>query len=122
MSASVTWTGIGGITGRMARARVAMQAGTVAVAASQSARGERAMKAGAPWTDRTGHARQSLYGESEATPTGARITLGGSAEYIPMLELGTVNMSPRSIITPTAQVTAREAADDLLELARRFGA
>lgn len=122
MSASVKWSGIGGITGRMARARTAMQAGTVALATSHASSGETTMRDNASWTDRTGNARQGLFGESEATATGARITLGHSMEYGPFLELGTSRAAAYPIVQPTADVTAREASEDLIELARRFGA
>lgn len=118
---AVTWTGIGGITSKMAQARRGMKAGTVALAASHAARGERAMKANAPWSDRTSNARQGLFGESEETADGAVIVLGGTVEYQPYLELGTSRMAPRPIILPTAQVTQREVSEDMIKLAQRFG-
>lgn len=118
---AVAWTGIDGITSKMARARRGMKDGTVALAASHAARAESAMKQNAPWNDQTSNARQGLFGESEATADGAVIVLGGTVAYQPPLELGTSRMAPRPIILPTAQVTQREVSEDLIKLAQRFG-
>ncbi len=84
------------------------------LAASHASRGESAMKAGPPWGDRTGNARQGLFGEAEGTT----ITLGGTMEYQPYLELGTSRMTPRPIIMPTAETTASEYFADAAKVVR----
>jgi hypothetical protein len=97
-----------------------VQEGVGKLALSHAARGEGKMKTGAPWTDRTGNARQGLFGEAEASATGATITLGGTVEYQPYLELGTSKMAPRPIIVPVANETAVEFTEDAAELVRRL--
>lgn len=62
----------------------------------------------APWTDRTGQARQGLTGRNSfATYTGTTFTMTISLfhtkEYGPFLELGTINMSPYPVILPVMQ-------------------
>lgn len=75
-------------------------------------RGEAAMKAERPWTDRTSNAVQSLFGVAEGTD----IRLGGTQEYIPYLELGTSRMSAYSVIRPVANRTAAEYFEDAAKL------
>lgn len=71
------------------------------------------MKSGAPWNDRTAHARNALYGRSE----GFNIILGTTnAEYGIFLELGTVKMAARPIIVPTFESTARAYFEDAVRL------
>ena len=84
------------------------------LAASHASRGEAAMKAGAPWGDRTGNARQGLFGEAEGTT----ITLGGTADYQIFLEKGTSKMAPRPIIVPTAETTAAEYFADAAKVVK----
>lgn len=84
--------------------RTAGMAGALeANAAAHASRGESAMKAGAPWTDRTGYARASLTGRAEGTD----VVLGTTnTEYGVYLELGTSKMAARPIIEPTAREIA----------------
>lgn len=83
--------------------------GLEALAKSHAARGESDMKHGAPWTDRTTHARNSLYGRAEGTD----IELGTTnEEYGLFLELGTSKMAPRAIIVPTANALAPQYFED----------
>jgi malic enzyme len=84
------------------------------LAKSHASRGEAAMKANAPWGDRTGNARQGLFGEAEGTT----ITLGGTAEYQIFLEKGTSKIAPRPIIMPTAETTAAEYFADAEKVVR----
>jgi hypothetical protein len=76
------------------------------------------MKAGAPWNDRTTHARQGLTGKADGTD----IYLFGIMFYNPYLELGTENedgserMAARPIIEPTMMATAPEYFSDAGEL------
>lgn len=120
-SVRAQWSGTGAVAGKAARQRQAMKRGVVALAQSHAARAESTMKTNAPWDDQTANARQGLFGEAAETAEGAVITLGGTAEYQPHLEFGTIHMAPRPIIGPTAQTTGREASEDLVELGRRFG-
>lgn len=90
------------------------------VAASEALRAEAHMKDNARWMDRTGNARQGLFGASERTATGAIMALGGTMDYQPWLELGTRRMAPRSIITPTWRLWSRilpeQAGKALMEM------
>ncbi len=90
------------IAANLARIADAAQGVTNAVATDEASRGESRMKESAPWTDRTGEARGSLFGEAEPYDGGAFIHLGGTAPHIPFLELGTAHMAPRSVIVPVA--------------------
>jgi hypothetical protein len=109
------------IANDLGRRRQNMKTATFALGQSHAVRGEAAMKQNASWTDRTGQARQGLFGEAEQVGDITRITLGHTAPHGPFLELGTSRMAPRAIVGPTADTTAREATEDLIELAQRFG-
>lgn len=50
---------------------------------------ENQAKIKAPWKDRTGHARQSLHGDMEASNSKYRISLSHGVEYGAFLEEGT---------------------------------
>lgn len=120
--AGVQWRGnpsaiAGNLNGRKRR----IKAGVLALAESHAARGESAMKAGAPWDDRTSNARQGLFGEVTQEGDTTVIQLGGTMEYQPYLELGTSRAASRPIIMPTAEVTAREISADIQQLIKRFG-
>lgn len=82
------------------------------LAQSHAARGEADMKTGAPWMDRTTHARTSLYGRADGTD----IELGTvNEEYGLYLEEGTHKMAPRAIIVPTAEALAPQYFEDAAE-------
>ena len=81
------------------------------VAQSEASRGETEMKDRAPWADQTANARGGLFGKAEKTANGAKIYLGGTAEYQPFLELGTRRMRPRPIIRIVADETAVTAVE-----------
>lgn len=69
-----------------------------------AARMEAAAKAGAPWTDRTGAARQGLRGFAEKEATRVVIWLvHGVRPYGVYLELGTSKTRPYPIIMPVLQ-------------------
>lgn len=68
-----------------------------------AARCESAAKTGAPWTDRTGAARQGLRGFAVRTATAVILYLVHSVNYGPYLELGTRFMAPRPIIMPVLE-------------------
>ena len=98
----------------------AVQQGVGALAQSHAARGEAQMKARAPWNDQTGNARQGLFGQAETSATGVTVTLGGTVEYQPYLELGTSKMAPRPIIVPVTNETAVALTEDAADLVRRL--
>lgn len=70
--------------------RERMVAATYAVAKAGAGNIQAAMQQGAPWKDRTSHARQGLFGQAvlETTPQGATIWIqaGHTMEYGPFLE------------------------------------
>lgn len=100
----------------LAQRTAGMEAGIQALAQSHASRGETKMRSGAPWTDRTGYARSSLYGRAEGTD----VVLGTSnTEYGVFLELGTSKMAPRPIIVPTVNETAPEYFEDAAEFVMR---
>jgi hypothetical protein len=101
----------------LAQRTAAMEGALQGNAASHASRGEAAMKSGAPWNDRTGYARASLYGRAEGTDVVLGTTNG---EYGPYLELGTSKMEPRPIIVPTAQAAAPPYFKDAAEIVRRL--
>lgn len=118
---AMKWTGIGTITGKLAQAQRGMRAGTVEIAQRHAGRWREAMRAGAPWQDQSGEAREGLFAEAAVTGGVTQLTGGHSAPHGPFLELGTVHMTPRAIVRPTADVTAREVSEDFIRLANRFG-
>jgi hypothetical protein len=110
-------------TGIAAQIRVraeGVRAGTLVLGSTHAARGEAQMKARAPWNDRTGNARQGLFGRVEAGGTSLTITMGGTVSYQPYLELGTSKMAPRPIIVPVTQETAAALVKDVTALVRRL--
>lgn len=107
-----------GTIGRtIAKATAAMEPALGALAANTASRGDSMMKSGAPWQDRTGFARASLYGRAEGTD----VVLGtANGEYGPFLELGTSRMAPRPIIGPTLDELAPEHFESAAELVMRL--
>ena len=102
MAATFTWTqGSPDQIADVLRA-LARQAPNVVndIATSEASRAEAWMKENAPWTDRTGNARKSLFGRSERSGNVITVTFGGTMDYIPYLELGTYRMAPRRVIIP----------------------
>lgn len=62
---------------------------------------EAEMKEDASWKDRTGNARQGLFGLVERIGNVIKMHLGGTMEYQLHLELGTKRMKKYAIIVPT---------------------
>lgn len=116
---SVQWviTPSKGIADKLAKATAAMDPALHALAASHAKRAEDSMKQRREWTDRTGHARGSLYGKAE----GKDIELGTvNEEYGVFLELGTSRMRAYPVIEPQARETAPEYFDDAGTLVMRL--
>lgn len=88
------------------------------VAIDEASRGESEMKERAPWKDRSGNARNGLFGRAEREGDDTVIYLGGTMEYQPWLELGTERMRPYPIIFPVAKevsVSYQEGAIVVIE-------
>jgi hypothetical protein len=65
---------------------------------------EQEAKQDAPWQDRTGHARQGLFGEAKAENTILKVRLAHSVDYGVYLEL--CNSGKYAILEPTVQKNA----------------
>lgn len=72
----------------------------------------------APWTDRTGHARQRLTGTVSRTSSGYRITLAHGVDYGIWLELA--HEKRYAIIQPTILVNTSEVMAGLNKLLERL--
>lgn len=70
-----------------------------------TAQGEAAMKVNAPWTDRTGHARETLWADNHTSDDSYSISMGHGAEYGVYLEES--NNGKFQIVMPTLLATAR---------------
>lgn len=81
---------------------------------AQAQRGEAAMKMGAPWTDRTGAARNGLYTRYQKTGTTREILFSHSVAYGIWLEVA--NSGEYQIIMPTVRVIGRETMRQLQDL------
>ena len=73
----------------------------------------------APWTDRTGHARQRLTGTTSRIDKGYRITLAHGVDYGKWLELA--HEKKYAIIQPTILVNSNEIIAGLNKLLERLG-
>ncbi len=72
------------------------------------------MRKGAPWTDRTGHARQRLTATSTKKANGYLITLSHGVDYGIFLELG--RSKRYAIIAPTIAAESKKILDGLHNL------
>lgn len=70
-----------------------------------AAEGEKTMKTDAPWKNRTWHARNTLWADTNKTPERKTITMGHGAEYGVYLEES--NSGRFQIVMPTLVATAR---------------
>ena len=109
-----------GIASQIALRSRGVQEGVGKLGQSHASRAEGAMKSRAPWNDRTGNARQGLFGQAEASPTGVTITLGHTMHYGVYLELGTYKMAPRPIVVPVTEETSVAFTEDAAALVRRL--
>lgn len=72
----------------------------------------------APWTDRTGHARQRLTGTTSRISSGYRITLAHGVDYGKWLELA--HEKKYAIIQPTILVNSNEIMAGLNKLLEKL--
>lgn len=70
----------------------------------------------APWTDRTGQARQGLTGRHEVNGMTLTISLFHTKDYGPFLELGTGKMPPYPAVLPTMQRNYPAVMNDLKKI------
>ena len=114
---TVSWTitPSRGIAAELAKRTAAMEPALAENAATHASRGETTMKQNRPWTDRTGHARGSLYGRADGTTVHLGTT---NSEYGIFLELGTSRMAARPIIQPTANEAAPDYFEDAADIVR----
>jgi hypothetical protein len=97
------------------------QKNTLRFAESAASEFERSAKTGAPWVDRSGTARKSLYGRADQSGNRTRIEMGGSApnknktssaypDYLEILEFGHNSLKKDfpdlSILYPTRDALA----------------
>jgi hypothetical protein len=101
---SVTFTDT--VTPKLQAGRARLHAALSELAKYHASRGETLMKENASWTDRTGNARQGLFGTASSEGDVHTITLGGTMEYQKYLEDGTTRMPPYAVIRPTAETIA----------------
>lgn len=92
------------------------KAALFALAQHYAAKGEKEMKEEAPWTDRTGNARQELFGEVSAEPDKLRVRLAHQVDYGVYLEL--CNNGRFAVLEPVAKRNAPEFIRDVQELVR----
>jgi hypothetical protein len=93
-----------------------LYAAVVALGQYFASRMEAYAKAHAPWTDRTGHARQSLVGRCIPTAAAVVIVIAGLAEYQIWLEVA--HGGRWGIILRTAQAHYGEISGALQRLVR----
>lgn len=118
---SFRWTSPPSLVGSAIRRRAAQVVPALAdYAGSEAERYASEMKQNRPWTDRTNAARAGLFGTVEADGSQITILVGGTVDYQPYLELGTVDMAPRPIIMPTLQQNAPKTVQGAAELVRRI--
>ena len=82
--------------------------------ASQAQRGEARMKLNAPWTDRTGAARNGLYTRYSKSGNTREILFAHSVAYGIWLEVA--NSGDYQIILPSLRVIGRETMSQLQDL------
>jgi len=82
------------------------RAAVVALAQDWAQELEKRAKENAPWKDRTGNARQGLFGSTMVSPRSVRIALGHSVEYGVFLELA--NDGKYAILKPTIDAAVPE--------------
>lgn len=75
---------------------------------------EGTMRKNAPWTDRTGHARQRLTGTATQKATGYLITLAHGVDYGVFLEFA--RSKKYAIIAPTLASESKKVMDGLYNL------
>lgn len=85
-----------------------------AIFESQAQRGEAHMKTTAPWTDRTGAARNGLYTSYQKTRENRQITFSHSVAYGIWLEIA--NSGEYQVIMPSVRVIGRETMQQLRDL------
>lgn len=85
-----------------------------AVMEFQAARGEAKMKLDAPWTDRTGAARNGLFTRYFRSKSSHQIVFSHSVSYGIWLEIA--NSGDYQIIMPTVRVIGRETMKQLNDL------
>lgn len=82
--------------------------------AAQQLEGE--AKKNAPWTDRTGHARQSIHGTADWVGDDLVICLSGGMEYSPYLELA--HGKKYAILKPTIEKNASSIVEEYRRLVK----
>lgn len=90
------------------------RAAVIMLAKNWSGQLEGRAKAAAPWTDRTGNARNGLFGGTDVRGNEARILLGHSMEYGIFLELA--RDGKHAILKPTLDAAIPEISRDYKKL------
>lgn len=76
-------------------------------------------KQNAPWTDRTGHARQRLTGDAEAVEKGWQIALSQGVDYGVFLELA--HEKKYAILQPTVMAKSSDILHGFTHLMEKMG-
>lgn len=86
------------------------------VASSAAARMEGEAKRDAPWTDRTGNARQTIRGVSGWSGGKLRCAVTGNMEYSPYLEKGREGQN--AVLWPTVEANRQKIMDAYRKVVR----
>ena len=101
---------LAGLGDRKQRMRHAAE--TLGMAAA--AKLEQTAKQSAPWTDRTGMARQTLQGSSGWVGDKMRVAVAGNMEYSPYLEL--THEKQNAVLEPTVQKLTPEILENMRKI------
>lgn len=107
----IEWVGLDGMRGRVAALGPKTTTGLRKVLVREARVAEGDVKVTAPWTDRTGAARNGLYATAEVTQQRGVLEIGHGVDYGIWLEVS--NAGRFAAVTPTLQRTIPRVAAGL---------